>query len=110
MRRFVLVLLAAIGTLTIVAFRGGGLVIWRLAASEPSLPQTIGLSAELTRGLAAGAGQGALSELVFGSKTTLRDVLDALERGGADPRVKGLYIRLSGDHFGLATCQELQIG
>jgi len=35
-------------------------------------------------------------------------VLDALERGGNDARVKGLYARLGGDTLGLATCQELR--
>jgi protease-4 len=108
MRRFVLGLFAAIGIVTVIAFIGGGLVIWRLAESEPALPKTIVLSAELGRGLAAGAGQGPLSELVFGGEETLRDFLDALERAGDDARVKGLYVRLGGDPFGLATCQELR--
>ncbi|HEV2336921.1 MAG TPA: signal peptide peptidase SppA [Stellaceae bacterium] len=108
MRRFVLGLFAAIGIVTVLAVVGGGLVLWRLAAGEPALPKTIVLRAELSRGLAAGAGQGPLSELVFGSKATLRDFLDALERAGDDVRVKGLYVRLGGDPFGLATCQELR--
>src|SRR6266852_2325611 len=108
MRRFVLRLFAAIGIVTVLAFIGGGVAVWRLAVSRPSLPDAIVLSAELGRGLAEGAGQDPLSELVFGSKETLRDVLDALERGGNDARVKGLYARLGGDTLGLATCQELR--
>ncbi|MGC2415389.1 MAG: signal peptide peptidase SppA [Stellaceae bacterium] len=108
MRRFVLGLFAAIGIVTVLAVIGSGIVLWRLAASEPSLPQSIVLSADLDRGLAAGAGQGPLSELVFGGKETLRDFLDALERAGNDARVQGLYVRLGGDKLGLATCQEVR--
>src|SRR6266567_3169941 len=108
MRRFVLGLFAFIGIVTVLAFVGVGVAVWRIALSQPALPDTIVLNAELGRGLTEGAGQGALSDLVFGSKETLRDVLDALERGGNDVRVKGLYARLGGDTLGLATCQELR--
>src|ERR1700687_917085 len=108
MRRFVLRLFALIGLVTVLAFVGGGVAVWRIAASQPSLPDTIVLSAELGGGLAAGAGQDPLSDLVFGSKATLREVLDALERAGNDARVKGLYARLGGDALGLAMCQELR--
>src|SRR5258707_8111746 len=108
MRRFVLGLFALIGLVTVLAFVGVGVAVWRIAASQPSLPSTIVLSAEFGRGLAAGAGQDSLSDVVFGSKATLRDVLDALQRAGNDARVKGLYARFSGDALGLATCQELR--
>jgi protease-4 len=108
MRRFVLGLFALIGIVTVLLFIGGGIAVWRITASQPALPQSIVLSAELGRGLAEGAGQDALSDLVFGGKETLRDVLDALERAGNDTRVKGLYARLGGDTLGLATCQELR--
>jgi protease-4 len=108
MRRFVFGLFALIGLVTVLAFIGVGVAVWRIAASSPSLPDTIVLNAELGRGLSAGAGQDPLSDLVFGSKETLRDVLDALERAGNDARVKGLYARIGGDSLGLATCQELR--
>src|SRR6266849_3717670 len=108
MRRIVLGLFALIGIVTVLAFIGVGAAVWRIAGSQPALPETIVLSAELGRGLTEGAGQDSLSDLVFGSKETLRDVLDALERGGNDARVKGLYARLGADTLGLATCQELR--
>ncbi len=106
MRRYVLGLFTAIGIVTVLAFIGGGALVWRIAASKPALPATIVLSADLGAGLAKGAGQDPLSELVFGGEQTLRDFLDALERAGNDPRVKGLYARLGEDNLGLATCQE----
>ena len=66
------------------------------------------LTADLNRGLAAGPSQDALSEIVFGSKPTMRDFLDALERAGDDARVKGLYARLGQDALALATVQEIR--
>jgi protease IV len=108
MRRFALGLFALIGIVTVLAFLGVGVAVWRIALSQPALPDSIVLSAELGRGLIDGAAQDSLSDLVLGSKETLRDVLDALERGSNDPRVKGLYARFGGDTLGLATCQELR--
>ena len=108
MRRFFGRLFAVIGILAVIAVLGTGFAIWRLAVNEPALPDKIILRADLGRGLANGAGQDALSDLLFGGKTTLRDFLDALERAGDDPRVKGLYARIAGDKFGLPTTQELR--
>src|SRR5712691_3334195 len=108
MRRIVVGLFAAIGIVVVLAVLGLGVAVWQLAAAKPSLPDNIVLSADLSRGLAVGAKEDPLSELVFGGKQTLRVVLDALERGGEDPRVKGLYARLGGDTLGLATCQEVR--
>src|SRR5712692_7101316 len=108
MRRFVVGLFAAIGIVVVLAVAALGVAVWQLAAIKPSLPDNIVLSADLSRGLTAGASQDALAELVFGGKQTLRGFLDALERGGEDPRVRGLYARLGGDTLGLATCQEVR--
>jgi protease-4 len=108
MRRFVLGLFTAIGFMTVLAAIVGGALVWRLAGIGPALPDTIVLSADLGRGLAKGAGAEPLSQLVFGGEPTLRDFLDALERAGNDPRVKGLYARLGDDNLGLATCQEVR--
>jgi len=110
MRRFVLGLFALIGLVTVLAFIGIGVAVWRIAASEPTLPDTIVLSAELGRGLSEGARQDPLSEALFGSKATLRDVLDTLERAGNDARVKGFYARLGGDSLGLATEARTHLG
>ena len=108
MRRFVLGLLAMIGLLAVLAIAGIGVVIWRFAAYQPLLPATMILSADLGRGLVDGPSQSPLAELAFGKKPTLRGFLDALERGGDDPRVKGIYAHLGGDSLGLARAQEVR--
>jgi protease IV len=108
MRRFVLGLFAAIGIVAVLTVVGVGVAIWRVAASTPSLPAGIVLSTDLDRGLVEGPSQDALSTMVFGSKPTMRDFLDALDRAGDDVRVKGLYARLGSDALGLAAVQEVR--
>jgi protease-4 len=108
MRRFVLGLFAAIGVAAVLGVIGAGVLIWWLAASKPSLPGTMVLTADLTRGLAGAPGEDELSTVLFGGKQTLRDFLDALEKAGDDERVKALYVRLGADSLGLATSQEVR--
>src|SRR5579864_6495747 len=108
MRRFVVRLFAVIGVFAVLLVVGVGVAAWRIAGHKPSLPATIVLQSDLNRGLAEGAGGDPLSDIVFGSKPTLRDFLDALERAGSDPRVKGIYVSLGSDGLALATCQEVR--
>jgi len=107
--RLIVRLFAVIGLLTVLFVVGIGVLVWRLAvAAAPGLSETIVLRADLGRGLTDGASQDALSSALFGSKPTLRDFLDALDRAGDDGRVKGIYIELGGDSLALATCQEVR--
>jgi protease-4 len=100
-------LFALIGIVAVLAIVGAGVAVWRIAASKPTLPASMILTAELDGGLTEGS-QNALSELVVGRRSTLRGFLDALERGGEDPRVKGLYAHIDGDSLGLAKTQEVR--
>ncbi|HTV89109.1 MAG TPA: signal peptide peptidase SppA [Stellaceae bacterium] len=97
----------AIGVVTVLAIVAIAVAAWRLSA-RPGLPGAIVLRADLDRGLAKGAGQDALTDLLFGAKPTLRDFIDALDRAGSDPRVKGIYLRLGDDNLALATCQQVR--
>lgn len=108
MRRIVVGIFAAIGILAVLIVAGIGVVVWRLAPAPAALPEAMILQADLNRGLAAGAGQDALSDIVFGTKPNLRDFIDALDRAGGDPRVKGLFLDLGDDTLALATCQEVR--
>ena len=108
MRRFVLGLFAAIGIAASFAVLAVGILVWRLADTSPSLSQTIVLTADLDRGLVPGAKQDPLAAALFGDKPTLRGFLDALERAGDDPRVKGLYAHIGQDSLALATAQEVR--
>ena len=108
MLRIVFGFFAVLGLVVVLAAAGLGFLVWKLAANEPTLPRNMILTADLTRGLADGPSEDTLSRLVLGSHRTLRDVLDALERAGDDTRVKGVYVRLGDDAFGVAKSQELR--
>jgi protease-4 len=108
MRRFVFGLFASIGILSVLFVFGIGAAIWYAVSSRPTLPDTIILTADLDKGLAAGAAADPLSDLLFGGKPTLRGFLDALERAGDDSRVKALYVHLGADTLALATAQEVR--
>jgi len=106
--RLVLGLFALIGLLAAVAIVVGGIAAWKFASRAPSLPGTMILTADLNGGLADGPSEDTLSRLVLGSKITLRDFVDALERAGGDGRVKGVYIHLGSDTMALAKTQQLR--
>jgi protease-4 len=108
MRRFVLGLFAAIGIVAVLVVIGVSVTVWWVVATRPALPGSIVLSVDLGRGLVEGRSQSPMSDLLFGRKQTLRGFLDALERAGDDPRVKGLYARLGGDSIGIAKGQEVR--
>jgi protease IV len=107
-RRVVVWLFAAIGILVVLAVVGG-LVSWKIYA--PKSPQIAGstvLDLDLTQDIAEAAPRDALSRIVFQEKPDLRDLLDALQRAGADPRIKGVFARLGNDGLGTAMVQELR--
>ncbi|MBV9859740.1 MAG: signal peptide peptidase SppA [Alphaproteobacteria bacterium] len=110
MRRFIVGLFALIGLLTVLVAIAVAVLASRLTSvgTQAKLPDTIVLAVDLTQGLAEGPGPDTLTRLVSGDKPSLRDFLDALERGAGDPRVKGLYAPLGDDSLGLARTQEVR--
>jgi protease-4 len=111
MRRFwigffvVIGIIAAIAVLSLV---GVAVTVAKLGGTKPALAGAIVLTADLNGGLTDGPGEDALSRVLFGTKTTLRDFVEALDRAGDDPRVKSLYLRLGDDSLGLAKAQEVR--
>jgi protease IV len=108
MRRLLVGFFAAIGVLTILALIAGAVVIARLQPRTPALPGNMILSLDLTSGLAEGPTEAGWQRVIFGNKPNLRDLLDALVKAEADPRVKGILARLGTDEIGLAQVQELR--
>ena len=90
MRRFVLGLFASIGIVAVLIVIGLGVVIWRIAGSKPSLPGQHRAERRSRPRPGRGAEPGrAGPPLLFGSKPTMRDFLDALERAGDDRAGQG---------------------
>ena len=103
MLRFIVRLFAFIGFLVVAAVVAGVVLVTR---HEPTLPDAIVLELDLKQPLAE-ANTDKLARF-FGRETTMRDVLDTLERGRRDPRVKGVLAHMGGDSIGFAQAQELR--
>lgn len=101
---FLVRLFALIGFLIVAVVVTGVVLYWR---SEPSLPDAIVLELDFERPMVEAPG-GGLDSLLGHGDATLRDVLDAVERGRTDPRVKGLVARFGGDTIGFAQAQEIR--
>ncbi|NBC31155.1 MAG: signal peptide peptidase SppA [Alphaproteobacteria bacterium] len=109
--RFLLWLFAIVGIVTIIVV---GAAIWsvdrwigeRLARPEPA--ETILLSLDLRQPIVDGPPQSPLSVLLRGAPTSIREVVESIDRARTDPRVAGLVAEFGGAAFGMATAQELR--
>jgi protease-4 len=107
-RRFVIWFFAVIGIFVVVAIVGG-FIAWRFyGPKSPQIADSTVLELDLTQDVAEAAPRDAISRIVFEDKPDLRDLLDALQRGGNDPRVKGMFARVGNDGIGTAMVQELR--
>ncbi|HSP79604.1 MAG TPA: S49 family peptidase, partial [Myxococcaceae bacterium] len=108
MKRFLIGSLAVVGGLTVL-FVGAVMGLAFLgAASQPTVPAQVVLELELDGPLPEYVPEDSLSSAFGKAELTVRDVVDALEKGGQDERVKGLVVRMSGTPGSLAVVQELR--
>jgi protease IV len=108
MFRFLVRLFAVVGLLVVLAAIGLGALYWRMAERGPAVPDRIVLDLDLDRELIEHVPADPLAEILFGRETSLRDVVDALDRARSDPRVAGVVARLGADRFDMAAAQELR--
>ena len=101
--RFFVRLFAVIGFLLVA---GAVAVVVLAVRHEPALPDAVVLELDLTKPLAESE-SGKIGSF-FEHQTTLREVLDALDGGRRDPKVKGVLARFSDDSIGFAQTQELR--
>src|SRR5579864_2354158 len=105
MRRFIIGFFAAIGFFffSLIAL---AVALWLFAAPrEAPLADADVLTLDLTKTLAEGAPEDGLARALLGEQTTLRDVLDGVERAGGDRRIKGLVARVGDGAIGTAQAQ-----
>jgi protease-4 len=107
MKRFIVGALATIGALSILSFFGFIFLVVIAASSKPSVPSSLVLELDLSKPLPEQVPEDSFAG-AFGNKdTTMRDVLDALEKGAKDERVKALLVHV--EQVGsLAAAQELR--
>jgi len=108
MRRFVVGFFTVVG-LIVVLLVVGGAIAWRvLVPPAPGIASSTILSLELGQSLAEASPADPYAKLFFEETPSLRDVLDALQRAGDDPRIKGVFARIASDEAATATVQELR--
>ena len=94
MRRLIVGFFASIGFL-VFALVAVGIGVWLFAGPrEKPLAERNVLLVDLSRSLPDGAPQAGVERVLLGEETSLRDVLDAIERGGSDPRIGGMVARI----------------
>jgi len=108
MRRFIVGLLATVGTLTLLAVAGGIALMasWPYAAKP--LPQQMVLSLDLRSLPPETASTDLLSGGLFRSSRDIVEVVQLLWQAADDPRVAGLYVEIGDEEGGLARVQELR--
>jgi protease IV len=108
MRRFVVGFFTVVGLLVVLLVVVGA-IAWRvLVPPAPGIAGSTILSLELGHRVAEAASSDPYSRLFLEETPSLRDLLDALQRAGDDPRIKGVVARIAGDEMATATVQELR--
>ena len=108
MRRFIVGLLATVGTLTLIAIGGiAAFVASGPFASKP-LPQPIVLSIDLRDVPPESRSSGLLHGGLFGGSRDIVETVQLLWQAADDPRVVGLFVDIGDESAGLARVQELR--
>jgi protease-4 len=108
MYRFFVGLFAIIGLIVVLVAGSAGYLLYRSLGQEEALPETIVLDLDLDRSLIEDVPADPILGPLLGRETSLRDIVDALDRGRGDPRVKGVIARFGGDQISYAQAQELR--
>jgi protease-4 len=108
MKKIVVAILALVGCfaiLGVIALTGIGILS---AMSRDRVPSRMILEIDFEQGVIESVPDDALAQLMMEDVLTLRDVVDAIDRGAQDRRVKALFARIGSGGMGLAHLQEVR--
>jgi len=108
MRRFIVGLLATIGTVALLAIVGVVIFVVAGPLAPRQLPGSVVLSLDLRRVPAENASTDLLAGHLWRSERDLTETVQLLWQAAEDPRVVGLYVEIGDDDAGLARVQELR--
>lgn len=110
MRRFLIGALAVVGALSLLfLLASAGLFALAFAGSgKPQVPGSVVLELEVDGPFEEVSQEASLAAALGEHPTTVRDVVDALEKAGSDSRVKGLVVRIGNAPGSMAVVQELR--
>jgi protease-4 len=101
-------ILAVIGGIAVLFVLFIFLASLAVSVMRQRVPATTVLEVNLETGLVEDAPDDPVAKAFLGAAPSLRDLVDALDRGADDPRVAGLVARFGGSNLGLAKVQEIR--
>lgn len=108
MKKFLIGLLALTGALSILALIGLFTIGLLSVLARPGVPSRTVLEIDFEGGVIEAVPDDAFAQLMLDDQLKLRDVIDALDRGAEDRRVKGLVAKIGSGGMGLAHIQEIR--
>lgn len=108
MRKFLVGFLAVIGAIAVFFVLLLLVVAFGVSAAKGRVPSNTVIEANFETGLLEDIPDDPVAKAMLSGRPTVRDVVDALEKGAGDSRVKGMVARFGGSSMGLAQVQELR--
>jgi protease IV len=108
MWRFIVGLLATVGTLTLLGIGGCAAFLASAPFTTKTLPQNLVLSLDLRDVPPESTGSSLLGGDLFGAKRDIVDTVQLLWQAADDPRVVGMFVDIGDESAGLGRVQELR--
>ena len=108
MWRFIVGLLATVGTLTLLTIGGCAAFLASGPFTAKALPQNVVLSLDLREVPSETTGSSLLGGDLFGGKRDIVDTVQLLWQAADDPRVVGMFVDIGDESAGLGRVQELR--
>jgi protease IV len=105
MKKLIIRILAILGFIYLVTII---VTIMMLSGRKGKVPGTTILEANFEQPLIEDIPETSTAKFALQDRTTVRDVVDAMDRGAADDRVKGMVARIGAVPMGIAQTQELR--
>ncbi len=108
MWRFIVGLLATVGTLTLLGIGGCAAFLASAPFTTKTLPQNLVLSLDLRDVPSETSGSSLLGGDLFGGKRDIVETVQLLWQAADDPRVVGMFVDIGDESAGLGRVQELR--
>jgi protease-4 len=105
MLKLIVRFLAILGVLGLI---GLAIVLVAVIGVKGRVPSKTILDADFEHSLLENAPDTPTAQLMMSRKETLRDIVDAIDRGAADDRVVGMIAKIGGAAMGMAQTQEMR--